>query len=178
MGPNNGRHSFLPGNNAADELARRVALLIPSAIPCSHSSLTSGIHSFLFSDWRRTVSSKFFDIQVPSISTENLCFYVMLAVFSFVFAATHSLPLSSYLSRIGRIENSSFIAGGHSSPDTSHFILHCPGTDSLRRSRFGDSLSLYDLCSRPEELPVFWGSKVSRHALIPRKRSGNNKNRA
>ena len=32
----------------------------------------SRIHSFLFSDWRRTVSSKFFDTQVPSISTEEL----------------------------------------------------------------------------------------------------------
>ena len=29
------RHSFLPGNDAANELARRGALLAPSAIPCS-----------------------------------------------------------------------------------------------------------------------------------------------
>ena len=58
-------HSFLP-----DELARRGALLVPSAMPCSHSSLISGIHSSLFSDWRHTVSSKFFDTQVSSISTE------------------------------------------------------------------------------------------------------------
>ena len=34
---------------------------------------------------------------------------------------------------------------GHSSQDTSHLILHCPATNSLRRSLFGDSLSLYDL---------------------------------
>ena len=61
-------HSFLPGNDAADELARRGALLAPSAIPCSLSPLTSRIHSRLISDWRRTVSSKFFDTQVPSIS--------------------------------------------------------------------------------------------------------------
>ena len=66
------RHSFLPGNNAADELARRVGLLVPSAIPCSLSSLISHIHSCLFSDWRHTVSSKFFDTQVLSISTEEL----------------------------------------------------------------------------------------------------------
>ena len=63
-------HSFLPGNDAADELARRGALLAPSAIPCSLSPLTSRIHSRLISDWRRTVSSKFFDTQVPSISTK------------------------------------------------------------------------------------------------------------
>ena len=65
-------HSFLPDDDAADELARREALLVPSAIPCSHSSLISGIYSSLFSDWRRTVSSKFFDSQVQSISTEEL----------------------------------------------------------------------------------------------------------
>ena len=65
-------HSFLPGNDAADELARRGALLAPSAIPCSLSPLISRIHSRLISDWRRTVSSKYFDSQVPSISTEEL----------------------------------------------------------------------------------------------------------
>ena len=61
----------------------------------------------------------------------------------------HSLLLGSYLARIGRIENSSCSACGHSSQDISHLILHCPATDSLRRSLFGDSLSLYDLWSRP-----------------------------
>ena len=54
------------------ELARRGALLAPSAIPCSLSFLTSRIHSRLISDWRRTVSSEFFDTQVSSISTEEL----------------------------------------------------------------------------------------------------------
>ena len=62
-------HSFLSENDAADELARRGALLAPTAIPCSLSPL---IHSCLISDWRRTVSWKFFDTQIPSISTEAL----------------------------------------------------------------------------------------------------------
>ena len=61
----------------------------------------------------------------------------------------HSLLLGSNRSRIGRIENSSCSACGHSSQDTSHLILHCSARDSLRRSLFGDSLSLYDLWSRP-----------------------------
>ena len=65
-------HSFLPGNKTVDELARWGALLAPSAIPCSLSPFISRIHSCLFSGWRRTVSSKFFDTQVPSISTEEL----------------------------------------------------------------------------------------------------------
>ena len=39
--------SFLPGNDAADELARRGVLLVPSVIPCSLSALISRIHSFI-----------------------------------------------------------------------------------------------------------------------------------
>ena len=143
-------HSFLPGNDASAALASRRALLAPPAIPCSLSPLISRIHSFFFSDWRRTVSSKFFDTQVLSISSKELvpprharCVLTRLR------CNGHSLLLSSYLSRIGRIENSSCSACGHSSQYTSHLILHCPATGSLRRSLFDDSLSLYDLWSRP-----------------------------
>ena len=143
-------HSFLRGNNAADELARRGALLAPSAIPCSLSPFISCIHSRLISDWKRTVSSKFFDTQVPSISTEELVLpRHARCVLSHLRCNGHSLLLSSYLSRIGRIENPSCRACGHSSHDSSHLILHCPATDSLCRSLFGDSLSLYDLWSKP-----------------------------
>ena len=118
-------HSFLPGNDAADVLARRGALLAPSAIPCSLSSLISRIHSSIFSDWRRTVSSKFFDAQVPSISTEELVLpRHARCVFSRLRCNGHSLLLGSYHSRIGRIENPFCSACGHSSQDTSHLILH------------------------------------------------------
>ena len=135
-------HSFLPGNDAADELARRGALLAPSAIPCSLSPLTSRIHSSLFLDWRSTVSSKYFDTQVPSISTEELVLSRHArCVLSRLRCNGHSLLLGSYLFRIGRIENPSCSACRHSSQDISHLILHCPATDSLRRSLFGDSLS-------------------------------------
>ena len=158
------RQSFLPGNDAADEVARQGALLAPSAIPCSLSPLISHIHSRLFSDWRRTVSSKYFDTQVPSIFTEELVLpRHACCVLSRLRCYGHSLLLGSYLSRIGRVENPSCRACGRSSQDISHLILHCPATDSLRRSLFGDSLLLYDL----------WGSMVFRHAPIPRKRSGN-----
>ena len=100
----------------------------------------------LFSDWRRTVSSKFFDTQVPSISTEELV--LARCVLSRLRCNRHSLLLGSYLSRIGRIENPSCSAYEHSFQDTSHLILHCPATDSLCRLLFGDFLSLYDLWSR------------------------------
>ena len=157
-------HSFLPGNDAADELVRRKALLVPSAIPCSLSPLISRIHSRLFSDWRRTVSSKFFDTQVPSISTEELVLpRDVRCVLSRLRCNGLSLLLGSYLSRIGRIENPSCSTCGHSSQDISHLIVHCPATDSLRRSLFGDSLSLYDLWFRP------WGVArlLGLHGLPP-----------
>ena len=144
------RHSFLPGNAAADELARRGALLAPSAIPGSLSPLISRIRSTLFSNWRRIVSSKFFDTQVPLISTEELVLpRHARCVLSRLRCNGDSLYLGSYLSRIGRIENPSCSNCGHSSQETSHVILHCPATDSLHRSLFGYSLSLYDLWSRP-----------------------------
>ena len=166
------RHLFLSGNDAADELARRGALLASSTISCSLCSLISRIHSCLFSDWRRAILSKFFDKQVSSIFTEELVFpRHACCVLSRLCCNGHSLLLRSYLSRIGRIENPSCSAYGHSSHDTSHLILHCPATDSLRRSLFGDSLSLYDLRSRPLGVG-FWGSMVFRHAPIPRKGSG------
>ena len=134
-------HLFRPGNDAVDELARRRALLAPSAIPGSLSPLTSRIHSRLLSDWRRTVSSKFFNTQVPSISTVELVLpRHARCVLSRLRCNGHSLLLGSYLSRICRIENLSCSACGHSSQDISHLILHCPATDSLRRLLFGYSL--------------------------------------
>ena len=137
------RHSFLPGNDAADELTRRGALLAPSAIPCSLFSLISRIHSCLISDWRRTVSSKLFDTQVPSISTEELVLRRHArCVLSRLCCSGHSLRLSFYLTGIGRIENPSCSACGHLSQDTFHLILHCTATGSLRRFT-------HDLWSRP-----------------------------
>ena len=126
MGP---RTLVSPGDDTADELARRGALLAPSAIPCSLSPLTSR----LFSDWRHTVSSKYFDTQVPSISTEELVLPgPALCVLSRLRCNGHSLLLGSYLSRIGRIENPSCSACGHSSQNISHLIVHCRATVSVR----------------------------------------------
>ena len=106
--------SFLPGNDTADTLARWGALLALSAIPCSLSPLISRMHSRLFSDWMRTVSSKFFDTQVSSISTEELVLpRHARCVLSRLRCNGHNLLLGSYLSRIGRIENPSCSACGH-----------------------------------------------------------------
>ena len=78
-------HSFLRGNDTADELARRGALLAPSAIPCSLLPLvstlvlsrTGGILSL-----RSILTHRF-----PQFPLRNLCSLVMLAVSSLVFAA-------------------------------------------------------------------------------------------
>ena len=139
-GCNGFRILVFPGKDAADKLAKREALLAPSAIPCSDSPL--------FSDWRRTVSSKFVDSQVPSISIEKLVLpRHTRCVLSRLRCNRHTLLLSSYLFRIVRIAKPSCSACVHSSQDTSHLILCCPAADSLRRSLFCDSL--YDLWSRP-----------------------------
>ena len=138
---------------------------MPSAIPCSLYPLISRIYSRLISDWRRPVSSKYFDTQVPSISTEELVLpRHARCVLSRLCCNGHSLLLGSYFSRIRRIENPSCSACEHSSQDTSHLILHCPATDSLRRSLFGDSLSLYNLWSRSWGVARFLGL----HGLPPR----------
>ena len=107
------------GNNAA----RREALLAPSAIPGSLFPLISRIHLSLF-------------FQTGMLPRHARC------VLSHLRCNEHSLLLSFYFFRIGRIENLSCNACGHSSQDTSHLILHCPATDSLHHSHFGDSLFL------------------------------------
>ena len=173
-------HSFLPENDAADELARRGALLAPSAIPCSLSPLISRIHSRLISDWRRTVSSKFLDTQVPSISTEELVLpRHARCVLSHLRCNGHSFLLGSYLSRIGRIENPSCMRESPKSEwrkDTrprTPLISFC--TVQLRTLCATHSLATLCLITTsgpdPGELPGFWGSMVFRHAPIPRKGS-------
>ena len=80
-------HSFLPGNDTADELARRGALLAHSAIPCSLSPLISRIHSRTGDvlSHRGILTHRF-----PRFPPRNLCSLVMLAVSSLVYAATYT----------------------------------------------------------------------------------------
>ena len=72
----------------------------------------------------------------PRFPSRNLCSLHARCVFSRLCCNGHSLLLSFYVSRIGRIENPSCSACVHSSQDTSHLILHCLATDSLRLSLF------------------------------------------
>ena len=154
----NSGHSFLPGNGAADEQARRGALPLPSATSCILFPLNARIYTCLSSDWRRAVSSKFFDTQMSSISTEELLLlYHAYCILSRLRYNVQSFLKISYLSRIDRNENPSCSTCNHPIQNTSHLIVHYPATDSLRRSLFGDSLSLYDLWSRPWKVIQFLG---------------------
>ena len=113
--------------------------------------------------------------QAPLISTKELVLPCdVRCVLSCLRCHGHSLLLSSYLSRIDRIENPLCSAFEHPSQDTSHVILQCPATDSLRRSLFGDSLFLYDLWSRPWRVTRLLGIHSPPPCLISRKGSGNN----
>ena len=159
-------HSFLPGKDAADKLVRKGALMVLSAISCSLSPPIFRIYSLFFLDWKRTVSSKFFDPHVPSLSTEELV--LQRHARCFVFTATNTAYcLSFYLSRIGRIESLSCSACAHPSQDISHLILHYPTMDSSRRPLFGASLSLYYLWSRRWEVVLLLGLR----GLPPRSHS-------
>ena len=111
------------------------------------SLLLSLVFTLVFSRTGGVLSHRsFLTHKFPRLPPRNLCSLVTLAVSCLVFVATDTaFCLGSYFSRIGRIENPSCSACGHSSQDISHLILHCPATDSLRRSLFGHSLFLYDL---------------------------------
>ena len=135
-------------------------------------SFFSRIHSCLFSDWGCTVSSKFFDTQVLSVSTEELVFpRYARCVLSRLRVNGHSLLLNSYLTRIGRIKNPSCSA--------------CPRTPLIsfcivQIQTLSVACSLATLCLSttsepgPGDFPGFWSSMVFSQAPIPRKGSGNN----
>ena len=79
-------HSFLPGNDSADEVARQGALLALFTIPCSLLSLVSTLVFSRTGDilsYQNSLTHRF-----PPFPPRNLCSFVMLAVFSLVYAAT------------------------------------------------------------------------------------------
>ena len=82
-------HSLLQENDAADELARQGALLVPSAIPCSLSPLMSLVSTLVFSrtagvlSHRNSLTHRF-----PQFPSRSLFSLVMLVVFSPVYVAT------------------------------------------------------------------------------------------
>ena len=149
-----------------------------TSIFCSLSPLTSCIHSSLFLYWRHSAPSKFFDTDFPLVSTEELVLscHACCALSHFQ-CNGHSLLLSSYLSRIGRIKKPSCSTCSDLSQNTCHLILHCLATASLYCSLFGNSLSLCNLWSKPCGIAWLLGLNDLLSCLHFWKGSGNNKTR-
>ena len=148
---------------------------MPSVIPCSLSPLISRIHSSLFSNWRRTVSSKFFDTQVSSIFTEKLvlprhtCCVLSRLRCS---CTTYCLALIS----LGLAELRILHATPADTCPRTPLIAFC--TVQLRTLCAACSLATLCLSTTsgpgPGEFPGFWGWMVLLHAPITHKGSSNN----
>ena len=133
-------HSFFPGNNTANELARQGALLAPSAIPCS--LILSLVSTLVFS------RLEVYCLIEVLLHTGSLNFYRGTSahcVLCRFYCHEHCLLLSSYRCRVGRIENPSCSACEHPSQDISHLILHCPAMDSALLALWRLSVSLRSL---------------------------------
>ena len=119
------------------------------------ASLLLPVLSTLFSDWRHTVSSTFFNTQAASVSTEELTLprHARCAISRFG-CNGHSLLLDSYFSKNGRIKNPLYSASGHPTQDTSRLILHCLVAGSVLRALCGDSLSLRSLVQAQAGCPA------------------------
>ena len=137
---------------------------------CSLSPLISRIHSCLFTARRRTVSSKFFNTQVPSISTEEL----VLPRHTLVYAAMDTAFFLVHIS-LELAESRIFHAAPVDTRSRTLLILFC--TVQLWTLCAAHSLATLCLSTTsgpdPGELPGLWGSMVFRHTPIPRKGSGN-----
>ena len=109
------------------------------------------MHSFLLSDWRRTVSSKFFPTQVLSVSTKKLVVPRLTGcVLSHLCCKGHRFLLNSHPGRNGKSENPSCSTCDYQIQNISHLILYCPVTNFLCRSLFG-TLSLSTISG-----PGYW----------------------
>ena len=127
-------HSSLPGNDLADSLAKADASLDPFSISVSLAPLISFQRLSLYTSWRRSVQSGFFQHQIPSVSPEELT--LPRSALSRLRCNGHSTLLNSYLHKIGRAETPSCSNCGSEPQDLSHLVLDCPVLDPLRRAIF------------------------------------------
>ena len=165
---------FTSSNGKTYKLAIQDALLKPFTVPCSLSSLTPRHHSLLLLNCERTAKSKFFIIQIPPVSTEELVLtHYARSVLSRLCFIIVSLLLNSCFSIIGRMENPPCNVYGHSTQGISHFILLCPATNSIRQSALCQIL----YCTQSLVLAAgFLGIYCLRLCPHPEKGSGNDNN--
>ena len=95
-------HSSLPGNDLADSLAKTEASLDPSRISVSLAPLISCQRLSLYTSWRRSVQSGFFQHQICSVSPEELSLAPLAVLFSVY--ATMGTALSLTLISTGLVE--------------------------------------------------------------------------
>ena len=137
-------------NDLADSLAKAGASLDPSSILVSLTPLICSQRLSLYTSWRRSVQSGFFQHQIPSVSPEELTLpRSARCAHSRLRCNEHSTLLNSYLYRVGRAETPSCSNCGSKPQDLSHLVLDCPVLNPLRRAILGHTLSLLDLWSRP-----------------------------
>ena len=121
---------FTSSNGKTNNLAKRGALLKPFTIPCSLSFLTPRHHSLLLLNCERTAKSKFFIIQIPSVSTEELVLtHYARSVLSPLCFKRVSLLLNSCFSIIGMENHGESSIQRLRSFDSGHFpfyfVLSC-----------------------------------------------------
>ena len=154
-------HSFPPGNDATDELAPDGTCYLCSLQSPVVCLLLSLVFTFVFSRTEGVLSHVNSSThRFPRFPPKNLCFLVMLAVSSLVFAAT-DIPSCRDLISLGLAKSRILPAAPADTRPRTPLISFC--TISLRRSFFGDSLSRYDLWSR------LWGVArlLGLHSLPP-----------
>ena len=168
---------FFLGNDAADELARRAALLLLSAVLRSLSALASRSQSPLLSNWRHMVLFKLIDTQTLLVSTEELVL-PRQARCLLTSSLQWTQPSDKLFISLKLAQSRSLDAAPVAIRLWTFLISFC--TVQLRTLCVARSLVTLDLfmTSGPshKNLPGFWSSMVFRHALIPRKRSISNNN--
>ena len=139
----------------------------------SLAPLISSQRLSLYTSWRRSVQSGFFQHQIPSVSPEELTLpRSARCALSRLRCNGHSTLLNSYLHRVGRAETPSCSNCGSEPQDLSHLVLDCPALDPLRRAIFGHTPSLLDSGPVRGESPDYWDSAELIRAPIPRNGSG------
>ena len=143
-----------------------------AGMQCS-SCLLSHVFSLLFSypllsflGLEAYVSSKFFDKQISSVSTEEFGLpRHAWCVLSRLRCNGHRLMLNFHLS-LELAKPRVFLAAPEVNRFRTSLISFCIvcATDFTHFSLFDGSFSLYDIWSSLEELLGFWSSMVSRHA--------------
>ena len=164
---------FPPRYDLADSLAKAGASLDPSSISVSLTPLISSQRLSLYTSWRRSVQSGFFQHQIPTVSPEELTLpRSARCALSRLRCNGHSTLLNSYLHRVGRAETPSCSNCGSEPQDLSHLVLDCPVLDPLRRAIFGHTLLFWTSGPVRGESPDYWDSAELIRAPIPRNGSG------